>query len=262
MSSDLRALLAEVDDDSAARERLAKLARRVRVLLRDEGVEHLDDRHLGSEALEDRGELTTDDPAAENDDPPRDLGLRQQPGRVDAARRVEPRNGRPHGIRARRDDRAREAEADIPLVEGDRARVVEPSRTLEPGDVVGLEERCDAACHLLDDCGFPLVRLREVESGFAGDNAELRVDFARRVEGVRGLHPCFRRDAADPQAGSSEVCFPLDARDTGTELRGADRCRVAGRPAAEDGNVEFHGCDPSHTVLAPEPDRAEPLLWA
>ena len=60
----LRALLAEMDDDAAPRIRLAELARRVGILLRDEGVEHLDDRHLGPEALEDGGELAADDPAA------------------------------------------------------------------------------------------------------------------------------------------------------------------------------------------------------
>ena len=38
-------------------ELLRELLRRVRVLLRDQRVEHLDDRHLGAEAVEDRREL-------------------------------------------------------------------------------------------------------------------------------------------------------------------------------------------------------------
>ena len=72
-------------------ERLRELLRRVRVLLRDQRRQHLDDRHLAAEALEDRCELAADDPAAEHDEPARHLGLREQPGRVDAARRVEAR---------------------------------------------------------------------------------------------------------------------------------------------------------------------------
>ena len=63
---------------------LRELLRGVGVLLRDQRVEHLDDRHLGAEAVEDRGELGADDAAAEDHEPVRDLRLRQQPGRVDA----------------------------------------------------------------------------------------------------------------------------------------------------------------------------------
>ena len=44
---------------------------------------------LGAEALEDRGELAPDDPAAEDHEPSGNLGLIEQAGRVDAARRVE-----------------------------------------------------------------------------------------------------------------------------------------------------------------------------
>ena len=69
---------------------LRELLRRVGVLLRDQRVEHLDDRHLGAEALEDRRELAADDAAAEDDEPARHLGLREQAGGVDAAGRVDP----------------------------------------------------------------------------------------------------------------------------------------------------------------------------
>src|SRR5439155_27127817 len=80
----LRALLAEVELDPAPAELLRKLLRRVVVLLWDQPVEHLDDRHLAAEAREDRGELATDDAAAEDDEPTRQLGLGEQAGRVDA----------------------------------------------------------------------------------------------------------------------------------------------------------------------------------
>src|SRR4029079_4086915 len=54
---DLRALLAELERDAAPAELLRELLRRVVVLLRDERVEHLDDRRLAAEAAEDRREL-------------------------------------------------------------------------------------------------------------------------------------------------------------------------------------------------------------
>src|SRR5262249_60078702 len=85
----LRALLLEVERDAAPAELLRELLRRVRVLLRDERRQHLDDRHLAADALEDRRELAADDPPAEHDEPPRNVGLPEQALGVDAARRVD-----------------------------------------------------------------------------------------------------------------------------------------------------------------------------
>src|SRR4029077_115259 len=102
---DFRALLAELEHDAAALELLCKLTGRVGVLLRDERLEHLDDRHLGAEAVEDRGELATDDSAAEHDEPARYLFLREQPGRVDAAGRVESVDRRAQRVGTGCDDR-------------------------------------------------------------------------------------------------------------------------------------------------------------
>ena len=102
---DLRALLAELERDAALAELLRELLRRVRVLLRDQRLEHLDDRHLGAEALEDRRELAADDAAAEHDQAPRHLGLREQP--VESTQRGEsrPSIGGHDRERAGRDDR-------------------------------------------------------------------------------------------------------------------------------------------------------------
>src|SRR5262249_47489296 len=79
---DARALLAELEADALLAERLRQLLRGVLVLEGDDSVEHLDDRDLAAEGGEDRGELAPDDPAAENRQAPRHLGLRQEPGRV------------------------------------------------------------------------------------------------------------------------------------------------------------------------------------
>ena len=87
---DLRALLLEMERDPAFSELLGELLRRVRVLLRNQRRQHLDDRHLAAEAPEDRRELAADDAAAKHDEPVRHLCLREQPLRVDAAFGIEP----------------------------------------------------------------------------------------------------------------------------------------------------------------------------
>src|SRR5207253_1040998 len=102
---DLLALLLEMERDPSPPELLRELLRGVRVLLRDQRREHLDDRHLGAEPPEDRRELAADDPAAENDQPARDPLLREETGRVDAAARVEARDRRAQRVGAGRDDR-------------------------------------------------------------------------------------------------------------------------------------------------------------
>src|SRR5262249_61186888 len=128
---DLRALLAEVQRDTALLELLRQLLGRVLVLLRDQGRKHLDDRHLGAEALEDRGELAPDDPAAEDDEAPGHLRLGEQAGRVDALRRVEARDRRAQRIRTGGDDRTLEGDV-LPTLDRDRVRVLEPAAALPP----------------------------------------------------------------------------------------------------------------------------------
>src|SRR6266516_4854404 len=147
---DLRALLLEVEVDPALAELLRELLRGVFVLGRDQPRQHLDDRHLGAEAPEDRGELAADDPAAQYDEPLRHLGLREQSLGVDAARRVEAVDRRPARTRARRHDRALEADV-LCVLDRDRVGVLEAAGALDPLDAVGLEEAGDALRHLVDD---------------------------------------------------------------------------------------------------------------
>ena len=109
-----------------------------------------------------------------------------------------------------------------------------------PLDAVRLEQRGDAACHLLHDGRLPLPGLGEVEPRLRDAHAELRERLARVVEGVRGLHPGLRGNAAHAQAGAAELGLALDAGDLAAELRGADRRRVARRASSEDGDVNFH----------------------
>src|SRR3954468_15925499 len=136
---DPRALLAQLERDAATPELLRKLLRRLRVLLRNQGVEHLDDRHLGAEALENRRELATDDPAAEDDETARHAFLGEQAGRADAAWGIDAFDGRAKGIRAGGDDRSAERDV-LAVLDGDRIRVGETPDAFHPIDAVRLEE--------------------------------------------------------------------------------------------------------------------------
>ena len=149
---------------------------------------------------------------------------------VCARRPVESTQRRRLETRYRRHDRLRPV-ATIALLKlrpisplsKERAPILETGAALEPRHVVGLEERSDAAGHLLDDLRLPLVGLGEVELGLAADDAELRAHLTRRMERVRGRDPCLRRNAPDAEARPAELCLALDAGDARAELRRPDR---------------------------------------
>src|SRR5262249_10765195 len=164
------------------------------------------------EGLEDRGELAADDPAAEDDEPARNLRLREQPGRVDTTRGVEAADRWPEREGARGDDRGSEAHV-LGALDADRVRVAESSGALYPLDAVRLEQQRDAVGHLLHDACLPLVRGAEVELRLADTHAELRERLPRLLQRERRLDPRLRRDAADPKAGAAQLRLLLDARD-------------------------------------------------
>src|SRR5262245_23830516 len=236
---DLRALLFEMKRDPAPTELFRELLRGVRILLRNERREHLDDRHLAAEAAEDGRELAADYAAAQDDEPSRNLGLSQQALRVDASRRVETLDRRPEGERARRDDRRLEGDV-LPALDRDRVRVLEGADPLHPLDAVCLEERRDTARHLLDDAGFPLVRLPELEREAVELHPELLERVLRLLQRKGGLHPRLRRDTADAQTRAAELRLALYARRPGAELRCTDGGGVTAGPSSENGDVDFH----------------------
>src|SRR5829696_4298539 len=236
---DFRALLLEVERDPAPPELLGELLGRVGVLLRDQARKHLDDRHLRAEALEDRCELAADDPAAEHDEPARDLRLGEQTGGVDAELRVEPLDRRPQRKRPRRDDRRFEGHV-LAALHGDRVRVLEPPRTLRPFDAVRFEQGGDARRHLVHDRVLPLVRRLEVELRRIDADAELREALLGGLQEERGLHPRLRVDAADAQARPAQLRLLLDAHDVGAELGGPDRGGIAAGSSSQYRDVTFH----------------------
>ena len=250
---DLRALLLEMQRDPAPAELLRELLGRVVVLGRDQLRQHLDDRHLGAEAVEDRRELAADDPAAQDDEPARHLRLPEQALGVDAARGVEPLDRRPQRERAGGDDRALEGHV-LPTLDRDRVRVLEAAHALDPLDAVRLEQARDAVDHLLDDAGLPLVGRREVELRRADLDAELGERVLGLLDRERGLHPGLRRDAADAQAGASELRLLLDADRLRAQLSGANRGRVAAGPPPRTATSQS-----MRSILSVARPRAEPL---
>ena len=241
---DLRALLAELERDAALPELLRELLRGVSVLLRDERVEHLDDRHLAAEAVEDRGELAADDAAAEDDEPASAPGPARagRSSRRSAASRARRSAGAAGTSRSRRSPSLK-VTSSPPSTAIVFASLKRPD-ALDPLDAVRLEEARDALRHLLDDAGLPRVRGREVELRLADLDAELREALLGLLERERGLHPRLRRDAPDAQARAAELGLLLDAGDLRAELGGADRGGVAAGAASEDGDVNVHSSSP------------------
>ena len=159
---DAGALLAELQRDPALPERLRELLRRVRVLLRDQRVEHLDDRHLGAERLK------IDANSAPMIPPPRMTSRRGTSvwasSPVESTQRSlsSPGIGGRSGNEPGRDDRALEVDV-LAAVDRIVFGPVNVPAPLTHSTPFALKSDGDAAGHLLDDRGLPLVRLREVE---------------------------------------------------------------------------------------------------
>ena len=122
-----------------------------------------------------------------------------------------PSIGRPQRRRAGGDDRGLESDV-LGALHGERVRVLEPADAAHPLDAVRLEEAGDAGGHLVDDRVLPLVGAPEVELRLRDVDAELGEAVGRLLHGVGRLHPRFRGDAADAQAGAAELGTPSRRR--------------------------------------------------
>ena len=112
----------------------------------------------------------------------------------------------------------------LAALDGDRVRVLERAGALDPLDAVRLEQARDAAGHLLDDAGLPLVRGAEVELRAVDLDAELR-------ERARSPGAGSARSAPTPWSGCT--------RRAGTcrRARAPSRCRRPSRPAGLRGSL-------------------------
>ena len=202
---------------------------RVGVLLRDQRVEHLDDRHLGAEAVEDRRELAADDPAAEDDEPPRHL-------LVCASRPVEStqRGESSPSIGGRSGNEPVATIADLNVTSSPPSTAIVFASLKRPvpfthSTPFALKRL--ATPHVICLTTPAFHSFAAAKSSFGSPT--LTPNFAKlssaSLQRERGLHPRLRRDAADAQARAAELRLLLDAGDLRAELRGADRGGVAAR---------------------------------
>ena len=126
--------------------------------------------------------------------------------------------------------------------------------TGERRDAGGLEEPEDALRHLADDAALALLHRRDVEGEALDLDAVRRKLVLRAMVKLRGFEQCLGRDATGIEAGAAEgraavAVLPfVDAGDRQLVLRRANGRRIAGRPAADDDDVETvsHGESSSH----------------
>src|SRR5882672_7845750 len=256
-----RHLRAQVD---LREERLAPAGERLdegSVHARQEPVGHLDEGHLAPERRVDLTELETDVAAADHEEPLGHLAELERRRRVDDAIADERQSGQPRRRRARRDDRVLEAHLlRLVALHAQLARALEDGAAADDVDALGLRDRREPPREPADDAlALPLAQRVERDARLAEIDAELAG--ALGVLDQRGdVEQGFRRDAALEETGPPEPLARVDHDGLEPQLRAAERCRVAARPAAHDSHVHLddevahhHGPDPSLTRPGREP---------
>ncbi|KAK4045465.1 hypothetical protein OUZ56_033089 [Daphnia magna] len=205
-------------------------------------IGHFNDGQFGAETLVDAAEFEANDTAADDDEALRDLGEADRLFGADDLRAVELEGRDFDGRRAGRDDDVLRREAlrgAVGRTDFNGVFVDNTGISRFKFDAVAAEEAADAAGHLLDDAGLPLLHLRrldgdrpfELEPHRPGD-VELFVGVARRDERLRG-------DAAPVQTDAADFLF-FHTEDLQLQLAKADRADVpAGTAANDDGVVGF-----------------------
>jgi hypothetical protein len=116
--------------------------------------------------------------------------------------------------------------------------------TLQPGDLVLLEEELDPLGHLGDDGLLAPLHLREIELHARDRDAVVLEVVSDLLVFLGGGQQRLGRDAAHVEAGAAEgelalrVLPAFDAGGLESQLRRADRGDVAARPAADHHYVE------------------------
>src|SRR6266511_3164265 len=232
------------DLDALLLERALELCRDRLVFDRHEPRQQLDDRDVAAEAAEDRGELNADGTAADDDDRLRDrLQVDGFVARDDALPiDLDPR----HAARlrsGRNDDFLLHRERLLlPLGDFDLALAGEPSGSLDPIDLVLLEEKLDPAGQTFHDLVLASLDLVHVDPGgsFAEGKPPL-FPVLRDLQRVCMLEQRLRRDASPVETGSAKDRRAFDDGGLESQLRGADRGDVAAGPRTDDGDIVLVG---------------------
>ncbi len=227
----------------------------------EDRVERLEDRHLGAEVGQERGELAPDHPAADDGDRGRELLEVEELVRGHDPAPVDLEAGQAGGHRPGRQDdvAAHHDAAGILTVEHlDAAVGLEGARARQGDHLAPLEQSRQALEQLVHHGVLAVLADREVERHRGDADAELLGALDRAVHRGR-LEELLGRDAAAVQAGPADL-VPLDDGDGQPRGGAVERGGVAARSAADHDDVElfFGGHRPSSSC----PHEARPARSA
>ena len=228
------------DVDAALLERSPDETDDVLVTSDQDAVQRLEDRDLGAQVGQQRGELAADHATTDDGDRRRKLLQIQElvGGHDPAAVHLEPgqhvghRSGRQHHV-APDDHLAGVLAVDHldPVVGQERPR------PCQGGHLAPLEQALEALEELVHDGVLAVLAPREVHRHAADVDAELLGPFDRPVDGGR-LEELLGRDAASVQAGPAHL-VPLDDGDGETRRRAVESRGVPTRAATDHDDVEL-----------------------
>ncbi len=126
---------------------------------------------------------------------------------------------------------------DLALADAQRRRAGEARRSVHDLDLALLGEPVEPFREPVDDGCLPADQRRDVDRRVAESDA-VRGHLLGLGDHSRGVQQRLGGDAADVQAHAAEAFVALDERDPQSEVRGAERRRVAADPGAEDDHLE------------------------
>ena len=208
----------------------------------EDGVERLEDRHLGAEVRQQRGELAPDDAAADDGHRGRqlleveELVRRHDPAPVDLEAGQQVRGTDPAARTTLRPTTT--AAGVLPVDHLDAAVGLERARPDQRRDLAPLEQSGQALEQLVDHRVLAVLahsRSRPTRPATSMPNS-LEPAIVRRTDGR--LEEFLGGDAATVQAGPADL-VPLDDGDREAGRGGVERSGVAARPTADHDDVEL-----------------------
>jgi hypothetical protein len=121
--------------------------------------------------------------------------------------------------------------------DGESARRGDAPEALDPIDLVLSKQELDPAGQSGHNPVLARHHRAEVEPDIADFNPVLDERVPRLDKSFRGLQQCFRRDAADVEAGPAEAAATLDAGGPEPELRRPDGGHIPAGPGPDDDDV-------------------------
>jgi hypothetical protein len=230
-----------VDRLVAALDALVQRPHEVLVAAGDERVHQLDDRDLGPQRVVHRGHLEPDDPAADDQQPARDVGELERAGGVHEPRIVV-REARQAGrARPGGDDRVPEPHGRPSVLAGHGEDVGgrELGDAVHDLDLALLGQAHEAAGELADDGLLPAAQRVDVDLRLAEGDA-VRRGLLRLREHLRHVEQRLGGDAAHVEAHAAERLVALDEHGLEPEIGGPEGRGVAAGPRAEHDDVALH----------------------